>query len=175
MNTNDLLANLTQALAPHFPEWTLLLHSECLANFTRSDGASFFLELDTCKRPPRVAIHGQYLPNCRIRGDSHITISTGRSPESIAKDIHSRFLPSYLSIYVEQHKEQQKVEEQKALDAQALSQLAAILETRPRNGTIYSAHANISVKGGGQIAQMKLSAIPIQTAKAICHLLNSIE
>lgn len=132
----------------------------------------------------RLTLSGGYPDGHLPYGETpHISVSAERSPESIAKDIHRRFLPQYLALFAQCLKEKAECEANIAHTNAVLDELGSLVGRKPRyvdksrDGSLdlpfgvtletYASEApSFRLKGYG--------GIPLSAMREICRVLGEM-
>jgi hypothetical protein len=183
---DEELHEIAQALEPHFPGWSLEwdpANRPRYALFVNNEGAGMYVELSRRTDPPRLVVHGRYFPSYypEPRERPRITLSSARSIAAIAADIQRRFVPHYLEAFARVCERKRRAEERERQEAATRVELAAILDEevsgdgviryrRDRGGGYTYGRVEVS----GDQVKLDISAIPVDTARAICRLLRGV-
>jgi len=131
----------------------------------------------------RLHIQGGYPQDFHpYSGAPEISVSARRSPQSIAKDIHRRFLPDYLEVYARCMENKRQGEEALRLTNAALDELGKLVGQAPRYaelnryGSLYVPHGSMEVHPSSEPSfRFKLHSVPLAVAWEICRVLGETE
>jgi hypothetical protein len=189
---DEELHEIVQALEPHLPGWSLEWDPanrpryavECAAFASSNDeGAGMYVELSRRTDPPRLVVHGRYFPSYypEPRERPRITVSSARPVATIAADIQRRFVPHYLEAFARVCERKRRAEERERQEAAIRVELAAILDEEVSGDGMIRYRSD---RGGGYIygrievsgdhVKLDVSGVPVETARAICRLLQGV-